>query len=166
MSWAASFSAEVDAQTRVLVLGSMPGTVSLQANQYYAHARNSFWPIMAEVFDFDRNAAYNKRLACLKNAGVGLWDVYSECQRSGSLDAAIDRKTASINDFSLILTHCKNLQAIALNGKAAQQAFKTNVAESLPESIVLLDMPSTSPAYAAMSYEEKKQYWARVKEYV
>ena len=85
-------------QARVLVLGSMPGTISLRQGRYYAHPRNAFWPIAAEILGFDPALDYALRLERLTQAGVALWDVLQGCEREGSLDA--DIRNAVPNDFA------------------------------------------------------------------
>ena len=75
---------------RVLILGSFPSEASLAARQYYAHPRNHFWPILGEVLGEPRQALpYAERLARVKAHRVAIWDTIVECERSGSLDAAI-----------------------------------------------------------------------------
>lgn len=165
MSWSESFAAECDQSVQVLVLGSMPGLVSLVATEYYAHPRNSFWPIMEKLFAIDCSEPYQQRIQSLMEKRVGLWDVYQSCYRPGSLDSDIDKKTAEINDFKALFKICKNLNAIVLNGKAAESAFKKHVLKGVPEHIKILAMPSTSPAYAAMSFDEKFKYWSKIKSY-
>ena len=46
-----SFKPEIDNQTKILILGTMPGEASLAADKYYAHPRNAFWKIMADVLN-------------------------------------------------------------------------------------------------------------------
>src|ERR1700736_657566 len=83
-----SFPPVVDDATRVLVLGSMPGEMSLRTQQYYAHPRNAFWCIMSELLRFDPCSDYQVRLRTLCSAGIGLWDALQACDRVGSLDSA------------------------------------------------------------------------------
>ena len=84
-----SFAPVVDADTRLLILGSLPGEVSLQRGQYYANPRNQFWRLMATVTDSQMPDAYEDRLAHLLRYGIGLWDTVKAAHRTGSLDAAI-----------------------------------------------------------------------------
>lgn len=160
------FAGEFTQYTKVLVLGSLPGQASLAAQQYYAHPRNSFWPIMSELFHINTND-YDERLAQLKAADIGLWDVYANAVRPGSLDAAIEQKTAVLNDFSEIKNHCPALALIACNGKKAFEVFSKKIWSTIAsEQVKVLAMPSTSPAYAAMSFEQKLSCWSVIKDYL
>ena len=95
-----SFPPVVSRNSKVLILGSMPGEVSLKAEQYYAHPRNAFWPIMGELFGAGPSLPYQERLVALDNAGIALWDSLRACTRPGSLDSAIRDEEA--NDFALV----------------------------------------------------------------
>jgi len=156
--------AQVNAQCRVLVLGSMPGMASLQAARYYAHPRNRFWPLMGALCGFDPQLDYPRRLACLQRSGVGLWDVIGRCRRRGSLDAAIVRGSEVANPLPVLLQGLPRLQAIACNGAAAAQAFERHVRPALPagHGWAVLALPSTSPANAAWSFERLLGQWRRL----
>ena len=148
---------------KVLILGSMPGAQSLASQQYYAHPRNAFWPIMASLCGFSVNLAYHERLVLLRQHGFALWDVLAHCQRQGSLDSAIRHEQA--NDFNHFLAEHDQLQLIAFNGAKAQQSFNKQVLPTLTAaSPRLLALPSTSPAHAAMSLEHKRQQWLHIKQ--
>lgn len=151
---------------KVLVLGSMPGTVSLKQQQYYAHPRNLFWPIMANLVGFSAEASYCAKLQALNTAGVALWDVIAHCQRSGSLDSAI--RDEQVNDFASFFTAQPNLQVIAFNGAKAWQSFNRHVLskQPLPAKLILLQLPSTSPAHAAMGFPEKLAQWQQLQPFI
>lgn len=147
---------------RVLVLGSMPGAVSLTQQQYYAHPRNAFWPLMAQLLGFSASLPYDQRVKALYSAGVALWDVIASCQRQGSLDSAI--RNEQLNDFDSFFARQPDLRLIAFNGTKAWHSFKRNVLPLgiLPADIELLCLPSTSPAHASLSIEEKWLQWQKL----
>lgn len=161
-----SFPPVVTAATRVLILGSMPGTRSLAERQYYAHPRNLFWPLMDELFGIDREWPYEWRLEALLAHGVGLWDVLQHCEREGSLDANIVTPTEVPNDFAALLPRLPKLTTIGFNGKKAEQAFRRHVIPTLPpaglETLELLALPSTSPANASISWSDKLAAWRQI----
>ncbi|MDP5137427.1 DNA-deoxyinosine glycosylase [Rheinheimera baltica] len=159
-------AAQSTSQAKVLVLGSMPGAISLLEQQYYAHPRNQFWPIMAEIGGFSANLSYQDKVEALNTRGVALWDVIASCQRSGSLDSAI--RDEQPNDFAGFFATHSQLVAIGFNGAKAWQSFKRYVLprNTLPSHIQLLNLPSTSPAYAAMSFAHKLKVWQQLKPFL
>jgi hypoxanthine-DNA glycosylase len=105
----------IAAHTRLVVLGSFPGGASLAAQQYYAHPRNQFWPLLSALWNVDLRARpYAQRLAEVRARGLGIWDVYARCRREGSLDSAIQE--AQLNDLASLKLLAPGLQAIAHNG--------------------------------------------------
>lgn len=156
------FPAVINENCDRLVLGSMPGVQSLNASAYYAHPQNAFWWIIESCFGIDRSLPYDERYASLLNQGVGLWDVVHRCRRPGSLDAAIDSASIEANDFASLLTDHPNIRLILLNGGKAAELWHKRVMPTLGEcgeTLSFEQMPSTSPAYAAMKRDEKLKIW-------
>jgi len=156
-----SFLPIYNENARVLILGSLPGKRSIAEQGYYAHPQNAFWPIMAQILGFDTQLEYAMRLEQLKVAGVALWDVVAQAERPGSLDSAIVRSGAQYNDIPDLLGQCSQIELIAFNGAAAAEMFQRakkcwGRELKLPKSVKL---PSTSPAHAAMSREQKLAAW-------
>jgi double-stranded uracil-DNA glycosylase len=151
--------AKKDAQ--IVILGSMPSIKSLQEQQYYAHPRNAFWPIMAKLFDFDVTLNYNDRCQQLIIHKVAVWDVLKSCQRQGSLDQHIEPGSIVANDFQSFLKQHKQIKRIFFNGGKAEQVFKRHVIPTLnvEQELSFQKLPSTSPAYAAKCLDEKSQVW-------
>lgn len=144
----------LDHATRILVLGSFPGAASLAAQQYYAHPRNHLWPILAALTSEPLTTQdYAERLQRLLVHGIGLWDVFGACVREGSLDAAIRRPAA--NDFARLRVLCPQLHMVGFNGQTAGK-YAPQFADQGYRTLVL---PSTSPAHAAMSFEQKLDSW-------
>lgn len=142
------------ADARLLILGSFPGAASLAAGQYYAHPRNQFWRLLSAVLDDDLSALpYEIRLQRLAAHQIGLWDVIAACERKGSLDASIRHAQAA--DFSLLQKDFPDLRRIAFNGKTAGR-FAPLFASAGYETLVL---PSSSPAYALLGFEQKLVQW-------
>lgn len=145
---------------RLLILGSLPGQRSLDAGQYYAHPRNAFWQLAADLFGVPRGADYASRTAALAARGVALWDVLHSSRRPGSLDASIDLATAIANDFKAFFAAHKSIELVAFNGRKAADLYQRRVIPSLSGlSPATLLLPSTSPAHAAMSYSQKLVHW-------
>ena len=147
----------IDADTRLVILGSFPGVASLAAQQYYVHPRNQLWPLLSALWDEDLVAlAYPQRLAGLKRHRTGLWDVYRSCEREGSLDSAI--RAPVPNDLAQLKRLAPRLRAVVHNG--AESARSRRITAQLGVDVHAL--PSTSPANASWSFERKLAAWRAV----
>jgi hypoxanthine-DNA glycosylase len=147
---------------RLLILGSMPSVKSLEQQHYYAHPRNAFWPIMSALFNIDSKLNYSQRCQHLITHHIAVWDVLKACQRQGSLDIDIDTSSMIINDFNLFLQQHPHLKKIVFNGTKAEQVFSRLVLPTLTHqqaAIPRLHLPSTSPAHASCSQNEKLGIW-------
>lgn len=140
----------LDVHTRVLFLGSFPSIASFEQSFYYAHPRNAFWPILSEIFCVSLATREEKKRFCLEK-GIGLWDVIGSCERNNSSDTNL--KNCVPNDFSALLHNYPNIKAIGCTGKKSYDLL-TKYCRWIEVDVVRL--PSTSPAYAAMTRAEKK----------
>lgn len=147
-----------------LILGSAPSVASLQHQQYYGHPHNHFWRIMGDLFAAGRDIPYHKRTRILSEHGIAVWDVLQSCERSGSLDSAIEKSSMQVNDFAKLFKACPSLHTIILNGRFAEKTFHQHVemSDELTNAIQTAYMPSTSPANAGMTYAEKLQTWREI----
>jgi TDG/mug DNA glycosylase family protein len=151
----------------ILILGSLPGRASLEKQQYYAQPRNSFWRIMEQICGAGPALEYDARLAALQNAGIALWDVLAAAERPGSLDSAIVPMTAQFNDFGELFARCTELRAVHFNGRKAAELFERHVVPSLSRcagQLVRTCLPSTSPAYASIGFDDKLRHWKQILE--
>lgn len=150
-----AFPPLVGSGTRILVLGSLPGAESLRRGQYYGHPRNQFWALMSAVLGHDLvRLEYAGRLTALEAAGVGLWDVIASAVRPGSLDAAI--RAAEAADLAALVAGLPSLRGVAFNGGTAARIGRRQLAGA---GVTMCDLPSSSPAYAGMSLEAKRERW-------
>ena len=158
-----AFDPIADEHAHTLILGSMPGEASLQAGQYYAHSRNLFWPIVAEIMGFSADLPYPERCAALLAHGCALWDVLATCERTGSLDA--DIRNGQPNDFPAFFAQHPRITRVFFNGGTAEGEFRRKVLPKLELSegrpLTLCRLPSTSPAYAAMNRADKIDCWCK-----
>lgn len=152
-----SFPPIVSPDARILILGSMPGTASLAAGQYYAHPQNAFWRIMGDLVGAGPEMAYEQRVTILISRGIAVWDVLRSCTRPGSLDS--DIRDEIPNDFAAFFAAHSNITHVGLNGGKAASSFRRHAARHCPNHVVVTALPSTSPAHAARSLSEKCALW-------
>jgi len=159
--------AQTDA--RVLILGSMPGKLSLAQQQYYAHPRNAFWKIIAHLFGFNVDLRYADKLLALQQYKLAVWDVIQCCERQGSLDSNISNASIISNDFASFFAQHPSIQHIFFNGSCAYQAYHKRVQPQLAEqwqTLACTRLPSTSPAMASLTFEQKLSAWSVIKHVV
>lgn len=158
------FAPIADEDAHSLILGSMPSVKSLEQQQYYAHPRNAFWPIMSALFDIEKDGNYQQRCQQLMKNNVAVWDALKACQRQGSLDSNIESNSMVANDFNFFLQQHPKIEKILFNGGKAEQVFKQHVLPTLDEQFKQLSqtlLPSTSPAHASMTFERKQAVWKK-----
>lgn len=152
------FDPIADDRTRLLILGSLPGRASLTVGQYYAHPRNAFWRLVGGVVGVDLAALpYPERLDALGAARIGLWDVIASAERPGSLDAAIRNPEAA--DLKRLVASLPNLKAVAFNGGKAARLGRAILGQT---GLVLIDLPSSSPAHTKTA-AEKAAVWSTLR---
>ncbi len=155
------FSAIVTKNTQVLIVGSLPGDVSIKAQEYYANKNNKFWEIVLSYLDPSLSAlaikemSYQKKCQLLLEHKIGLWDVYAAADRIASLDTNI--KNAELNKFDTLF-QTTQIKAIIANGRKAEQGLRKI---GLPDKILIIGCNSTSPTNTYYNYEQKRAEWHR-----
>ncbi|MEN8121126.1 MAG: DNA-deoxyinosine glycosylase [Bacteroidota bacterium] len=155
-----SFNPIINLESKILILGTMPGIKSLEADQYYAHQRNAFWPIMFKIFDKKLTENYKARKEFILKNHLALWDTLMFCFREGSLDSKIKKEQP--NRIYELLNTYPSIHSIIFNGKAAEKFHNRYFTKQ--SSISYYTLPSTSPANARKTFDEKLSGWAIIKE--
>lgn len=134
----------------------------MELQQYYGQPRNAFWRILEPVTGVAADAAYRLRCTGVLARQIAIWDVIAQARRAGSLDAAIERRSVVVNDFATFLVAHPSIACICCNGGTAADLYRRLVLPTLPAPIAalpLLQLPSTSPAHAAMPFAAKQARW-------
>ena len=140
----------------------MPGEASLAAQRYYAHPQNQFWRLIGGVIGCDvASLDYDARLSALLSAQVGLWDTVASARREGSLDGAL-REVERAALPQLIAT-LPALRAIGFNGATSAKIGRKALGTT---PLTLIDLPSSSPAHAAMTFAQKAERWKSLSEFL
>lgn len=156
-------------EPRVLILGSIPSEASIQKQQYYGHARNTFWPIMEALFGTERGQLYSQRKQILLEHDIALWDVLQSCQRKGSLDSNIAMESIQVNNFADFFNRYRQISRVFFNGGMAENVYKKFILPELASQFSYLEycrLPSTSPANASLNFNEKLEAWRVIKQHV
>lgn len=155
----ASFAPHVAPDTRLLILGSLPGARSLAEQQYYAHPTNHFWRLVGEVIGQPlATLPYDDRLAALRAARVGLWDVIRTAERRTSSDSLI--RDAEAHDLAALAADLPNLRMIAFNGGKAAAIGRRQL--PMLDGVEVIDLPSSSAANT-IGYAAKLENWLELK---
>ncbi len=147
---------EPGSSPRLLILGSFPSPLSLEAREYYANPRNQFWKIMEGLLGISRGLPYKEKLAGLKDHNIALWDVIFSCERHGAMDHAIRNVTP--NDIPLFLHNHPTVSVVVANGSTAGK-YLGKFRSEWPSQVRVHTLPSTSPANARISFAEKLRAW-------
>ena len=154
MSECQSFDPVADTDSRLLILGSMPGVRSLQMQQYYGHPQNRFWKVLANVFQAEVPGTIEEKKAFLLEHRIAVWDVIGQCEITGSSDSSI--RNVVPNPISKILETTK-IEQIFVNGKKAEQLYQRYIYPQTKRNAICL--PSTSPANASWNLEKLTEAW-------
>lgn len=157
-----SFWPVIDTQVRILILGSLPGEVSLARQQYYAHPTNHFWRLMGAITGADLvHLPYDQRLQTLLRHHIGLWDVIREARRSGSLDTNI--RDHAPNALRELVASLPELRAVAFNGATSSAIGRKQLGAET--GLDLITLPSSSAAYTK-PFDEKLAQWMALKAFL
>ncbi len=146
-----TFEPLIFSDSKVLILGSFPSIKSFEEGFYYAHPRNQFWSILAAIYK-EPVQTKEEKIALCKKHNIALFDSASSLQREAKNSSDTNLKNITVNNFEILLAKYPNIQTILFTGKKAEQIFNKEYKHLQIKKVLL---PSTSPAYASMKFEEK-----------
>ena len=153
-----SFDPISNADSAILVLGTMPGEKSLEVGEYYGHPRNRFWKVISAIVGQELPETYAEKKALLLKTKIAIWDVAYRANRKGSLDSAIENEEP--NDLKLFIERHKNLKVVAFNGVKSEALFDKHFDRK--SSLKFITLPSTSPANTRIDFDNMCKIWRQI----
>ncbi len=160
------FGSYIPPNVQYLVVGTFSGRQfsqrTVDENEADIHAfsyggRNQFWRIMEKIYGVNLPTRDSKK-ALFQDLNVGLIDVIKACRRkkASNLDTDLVDIVWNKPEFDLILTE-NNIKNVFCTGKAVAHIFQ----KWYPEQPCVA-LPSPSPLYAAMRFEDKLTFYKTV----
>lgn len=150
-----AFPPLADNNSKILLLGTMPGEESLRRQQYYGNKNNHFWRLIFALFNEPFSEDYEYKKSLLLKSRIALWDVIQSCEGEGSLDSNIQNE--QVNDFSCFYRKYPSITHVVFTSKKAEAFYKKYVGFENYKSYITL--PSPSPANARMTFDDKLTAW-------
>lgn len=151
------FAPVLDAECRVLILGTAPSLKSRESGFYYGHPQNRFWKMLAAITEEELPQTIAEKKALLLRNHIALHDVIHSCDIIGSSDSSI--RNVEPADLERILAVTGRIP-ILCNGGTAYRLYRSHQEKKL--GIEAVQMPSTSPANAAWRLEMLIAAWGKV----
>lgn len=148
----------IDHESKILILGTMPGERSIALQQYYGNKGNNFWKILFTVFQTPFSQVYEDRLRLLAAQHIALWNVLASCERVGSADHAI--RNEQPNDLDWLHENYPGISHVFFESKAAEKYFRKHCIQR--PGITYDILPSTSGLNAGIPYAEKLSLWKKL----
>lgn len=155
-----AFPPLVNQNSKILILGTMPGEKSLELQEYYGNKGNSFWKLLFTLFDQPLPATYAEKKQLLEENDIALWDVLAYCERTGSLDSNIKNEKA--NDFEAFYKKYPVIKHVFFSSKNASNFYDKYVGRK--KNIHYTILPSPSGANASKSFMQKLEEWEAIME--
>lgn len=149
------FAPVVNDRSEILILGTMPGLMSIKLQQYYGHAGNQFWKLMFALFNKPLSNSYEERKLLLLNNRIALWDVLDNCDGEGSADSAIVNEIP--NDFGSFFTTYPKVKHVFFTSRKAELFYDKHVGRKPGHAYHLL--PSPSSANTWKTFDQKLSDW-------
>ena len=144
--------------SKILILGSFPSLKSFEDAFYYAHPRNQFWQLLEKVFN-EKAPTKEKKIALCKKHHIALYDSAKSLKRDSGNSSDSNLKEIIPYDFKAFLLNYPMIEYILFTGKKAEQIFnKANKGFKIKKIL----LPSPSPAYASMSFEQKLEKYTEI----
>ena len=129
-------------KSKILILGSMPSTISRIENFYYANKKNRFWPIMETLFNISLTTQTQKEDFLLQK-NIALWDVIKECDIDNSKDSSI--KNVIPNNIQKLVDNSQ-ITIIFTTGKISYNLYNKYLKDQLNIPAIYLPSPSSANA--------------------
>ncbi len=152
---------EFDADSRVLILGTIPSPKSRETGFYYGHPQNRFWKVLSAILNCTVPQSNDEKREFLHKNHIALWDVLASCMIENAADTSIREPKA--NDMNIIFREA-DIRGVFATGKKAYDLYNRLCPEAKNHPAVCL--PSTSPANCRFSLEELIRYYSCIKEFL
>jgi len=155
-----AFPPIVTKNSKILILGTMPGERSLRLQQYYGHAGNHFWRIMFQLYDVPFSMDYKIRTELLLNNNIALWDVLQSCEGNGSADSSIKNEVA--NNFVKFYDDYPNIKKVYFSSQKAESYYDKYIKKTA--NLQYYKLPSPSSANTWKTFNDKLLEWSVLKQ--
>lgn len=147
--------------SKILILGTIPSPKSRELGFYYMHPQNRFWKVLSDVLNEEFPVSIEDKKNLLTKHDIALWDVLSSCQIEGASDASI--KSVKENDIRKLINN-SNVKQVFVTGKTAEKYYNKLCYKKTEMPCIYL--PSTSPANCSVKYEQLKEAFKIINEFL